>query len=38
MINNLGQWEESANYNTYPKEKWCDMENIADWIIAGGKR
>lgn len=36
MINNLGQWEESTNYNTYPKEKWCDMDYIAAWIRSKG--
>jgi len=36
MINNLGQWEESEDYNTYPEEKWCDMDYMAAWIRSKG--
>ncbi|MCM1178683.1 MAG: hypothetical protein NC347_00365 [Clostridium sp.] len=36
MINNLGQWEENKDYNTYPKEKWCDMDYMATWIRSKG--
>lgn len=32
MVNNLGQWTEEKNYNTYPKEKWCDYDYMAVWI------
>ena len=36
MINNLGQWEESKDYSTYPKEKWCDYDYMAVWIRKQG--
>ena len=36
MINNLGQWEESKDYSTYPKEEWCDMDYMAVWIRSKG--
>lgn len=29
MVNNLGQWIEEKDYNTYPKEKWCDYDYMA---------
>ena len=32
MINNLGQWIEEKDYTTYPKEKWCDYDTIANYI------
>lgn len=36
MVNNLGQWTEEKDYNTYPKEKWCDYDYMAVWIRSKG--
>ena len=30
MINNLGVWAENTEQTS--KEKWCDMDYIAEWI------
>ena len=27
-----GKWTEEKDYNTYPKEKWCDYDYMAAWI------
>ncbi len=32
MVNNLGRWKEEKDYNTYPKEKWCDYDYMANEI------
>ena len=26
-------WTEEKDYSTYPKEKWCDYDYMAAWII-----
>ena len=31
MVNTLGQWFEE-DYSKYPKEKWCLMDYMANWI------
>lgn len=36
MIDAYGRWEEESNYNTYPKEKWCDYDVMAVWIREQG--
>lgn len=36
MVNNIGQWEESKDYNTYPQTEWCDMDYMAAWIRSKG--
>lgn len=33
MINNLGAWVVEDNYLVFPKEDWCDMDYVADYII-----
>lgn len=32
MVDNLGQWKEEKDYNTYQKEKWCDYDYMANEI------
>lgn len=32
MVDNLGRWTEEKDYNTYPKEKWCDYDYMANEI------
>jgi len=32
MVDLLGRWHEEEDYSTYPKEKWCDYDYMADWI------
>lgn len=32
MVNTWGQWTAEMDYKTYPKEKWCDMDRIANYI------
>lgn len=34
MIDNLGQWKPNNDYSNYSKEKWCDMDYIAFYIIS----
>lgn len=36
MVNNIGQWKENKDYNTYPKKEWCDMDYMAVWIRSKG--
>ena len=36
MVDNLGRWTEEKDYNTYPKEKCCDMDYMAAWIRTKG--
>ncbi len=36
MVVHLGQWTEEQDYNTYPKEKWCDYDRMAVWIRSKG--
>lgn len=31
-----GKWTEENDYSTYPKEKWCDYDYMADWIRKQG--
>lgn len=31
MVDQYGNWTEE-DYNTYPKEKWCDIDYIANWV------
>lgn len=32
MVDWYGRWTEEKDYSTYPKEKWCDMDYMANWI------
>ena len=36
MVDWYGSWIEEKDYNTYPKEKWCDMDYMAVWIRSTG--
>lgn len=36
MVDWFGRWHEEKDYSTYPKEKWCDYDHMANWIR--GKR
>ena len=36
MVDHYGRWTEEQDYNTYPKEKWCDMDYVADYIRKQG--
>ena len=32
MVNTWGQWTEEKDYSTYPKDKWCDLDYVANYI------
>lgn len=32
MVDWFGRWREEKDYSTYPKEKWCDYDHMANWI------
>ena len=32
MVDCFGRWSEEKDYSTYPKEKWCDYDHMANWI------
>lgn len=32
MVDLYGRWTEERDYNIYPKNKWCDMDYMANWI------
>lgn len=36
MVDTWGNWMEEKDYNTYPKEKWCDYDYMAAWIREQG--
>ena len=36
MVNTYGRWTEEKDYSTYPKEKWCDYDYMADAIRKSG--
>ena len=36
MVDTYGRWKEEKDYNTYPKEKWCDYDYMASWIRSKG--
>jgi hypothetical protein len=36
MVDHLGRWTAEQNYSTYPKEKWCDMDHVANYISGQG--
>lgn len=36
MVDYLGRWYEEKDYSTYPKEKWCDYDHMANWIRSEG--
>lgn len=36
MVDMYGKWIEEKDYSVYPKEKWCDMDYMADWIRSIG--
>lgn len=31
-----GRWIPEKDYSQYPKEKWCDMDYMANWIFSTG--
>jgi hypothetical protein len=36
MVDYYGRWTPEEDYTNYPKEKWCDMDRIAAWVIEKG--
>jgi hypothetical protein len=32
MVNSVGVWIPEIDYSIYPKEKWCDMDYVANYI------
>lgn len=36
MVDWFGRWHEEKDYSTYPKEKWCDYDHMANWIRSNG--
>ena len=36
MVDTYGRWIEEKDYSIYPKEKWCDMDYMANWIRSIG--
>ena len=36
MVNNCGHWTEEKDYSSYPKEKWCDVDRMANMIREKG--
>lgn len=32
MVDTYGRWTEEKDYSTYPKEKWCDYDRVANYI------
>lgn len=36
MVDYYGRWTEETDYNTFPKEKWCDMDRVANYIREQG--
>ena len=36
MVDAYGRWYEEEDYSTYPKEKWCDMDRVANYIREQG--
>ena len=36
MVDTYGRWTEEKDYSTYPKEKWCDYDYMADAIRKSG--
>lgn len=36
MVDYYGRWTAEADYSTYPKAKWCDMDYVAAWIKSVG--
>lgn len=36
LVDAYGRWTEGKDYSTYPKEKWCDYDYMADMIRKSG--
>jgi len=36
MVDNFGIWTLEEDYSLYPKEKWCDMDYVANYINEQG--
>lgn len=36
MVDMFGRWTEEKDYSTYPKEKWCMYDYMADAIRKSG--
>jgi hypothetical protein len=36
MVDTYGRWTPEADYSAYPKEKWCDLDRVADYIRKSG--
>lgn len=34
MIDCYGHWRKEQDYSKYPKEKWCDMDYVANYLDA----
>lgn len=32
MIDYYGKWKAEEDYKSYPKNKWCDLDYVANWI------
>ena len=32
MVDTYGRWTEEEDYSKYPKEKWCDYDEMCVWI------
>lgn len=32
MVDNLGRWIPEEEYSNYPREQWCDMDVVANYI------
>lgn len=33
MVDWFGRWTPESDYSTYPKEKWCDMDYVANLVM-----
>jgi hypothetical protein len=36
MVDTYGRWTVEKDYSTFPKEKWCDLDYVANWIREHG--
>lgn len=36
MIDWAGRWTPEDDYSQYPKEKWCDFDRVADYVVKQG--
>ena len=33
MVDKYGHWTAEEDYKDYPKNKWCDYDYVANWIM-----